>query len=450
MGECTFCVVGMTGLSLAIVIITVTMMLMLYYQRVAHDAKLKGMKEEAAQVDIQAALDTTRKLPFPFHLVKAKDFREMGELIEHEELREQGMLKSLDMLTEVRDFAIKHDMIFFSHQWTSFNGNPDHTKRQYRAMCQALEHLIKENGWDEEEVYCFADYSSIPQRCKEMQSLAINAIPTFVSSVQAFVAVVPEVLHAHTQALCNGDSYLMRLWCRTEVVCHMLANGTSRMFIADEKGTRPMERAHLMEHNVLHMFKNSRSTCCRLKHKNMALCDRRRLIAPVLGMYAFIHANSDRSDLEDIIQDINRDAEDIFPRTFEYCCVDEDDVETTRTVSLFENLKFKMEEYIDTHDNTRYALSRSLKLTKQETKRTQARPISATTKEGRDLWASVMGSAVIASDQQHKLKDGKKKSGEGKKAFNLFGSGGGGDPGWRRRRARRGRGSPAAPVGLLG
>ena len=122
-----------------------------------------------------------------------------------------------------------------------------------------------------------------------------------------------------------------------------------------------MTKELLDEHKVLQIFKGSNATCCRFKHKGMDTCDRQRLVVPMLGMYAYVHANRhapcclsqcdaltlklssfapgrDRSDLEVLAEDINKNKEDVFPRTFEFHSLDENGNDKCEELPLFHNL----------------------------------------------------------------------------------------------------------------
>ena len=84
--------------------------------------------------------------------------------------------------------------MFLSHQWTGWN-EPDACGTQYEHMRAALNMVITEYDWGLERTYVWLDYVSIPQDSKNLQQLAINALPLYASLADAFIAVTPARNH---------------------------------------------------------------------------------------------------------------------------------------------------------------------------------------------------------------------------------------------------------------
>ena len=73
------------------------------------------------------AIDAARTLTFPCVLLRASDFASLGHLKPYEAVRHlHTYIDSMEELSGGSDIKV----IFFSHQWTSFE-HPDHTGPRY-------------------------------------------------------------------------------------------------------------------------------------------------------------------------------------------------------------------------------------------------------------------------------------------------------------------------------
>jgi hypothetical protein len=65
-----------------------------------------------------------------------------------------------------------------------------------------------------------------------MQAAAINSLSAYAAEADAFVIVAPELVHSDTAKLCDQHTYLRRMWCRAENLCHYLVEGSENMWMA--------------------------------------------------------------------------------------------------------------------------------------------------------------------------------------------------------------------------
>mmetsp|Transcript_23991 Transcript_23991/g.52215 ORF Transcript_23991/g.52215 Transcript_23991/m.52215 type:complete len:1590 (+) Transcript_23991:176-4945(+) len=318
---------------------------------------------------VMEALSLIQEVQFPMVLCRADIFLGLGELKKHEDLREEHLIKFLDTVQETKDFFVDgkgekegNFGIFFSHQWTS-HSNPDPQGLQYQAMCKALDQLAK--GRDLQKIWVWVDYFSIPQENPHTQRLAINSLPIYASSLQAFVVVAPVVQHQDTKIECNRESYQSRGWCRAEQMCHYVMRGTEDMYLAENGVCTPLKgclkpanigsddnsesELELWFRKMMFVFEDScQYTCCRMTHvlkgKTMK-CDREALMLPMLGLYGKIYRSKNDEKTKGIYQLIKNNREEIFPDTFVFMGPTPKENEPQR--KLFEDVMDKLERTID-------------------------------------------------------------------------------------------------------
>lgn len=126
-------------------------------------------------------------------------------------------------------------------------------------------------------------YSSIPQRSRGQQKLAIASLAAYASVAHAFVIVAPPVIHADTKLPCNVSTYNKRMWCRAENLAHSLRNGTHDMWVATGEGkgdcVKQKDDADFLRSN-LHVFQGEATV----------EADKVTLVTPILGLYAELYA----------------------------------------------------------------------------------------------------------------------------------------------------------------
>ena len=70
---------------------------------------------------------------------------------------------------------------------------------------------------NEDELYVWCDYVSIPQANKTLQSLSISSLTVYSSICRFFVIVCPPTLHADSGKVCDAATYQRRGWCRLPI-----------------------------------------------------------------------------------------------------------------------------------------------------------------------------------------------------------------------------------------
>lgn len=274
-----------------------------------------------------------KAMRFPMSLLPFDIFVKYGKLIPHESLRDKGKLIYVDSPGRARKVRQKGLIIFFSHQWLSHD-HPDPTNCQYQDMVLATRFLMKSTRVKTADVFIWVDYSSVPQEAMDQQQLAIESLPTYVSSCSAFIIIAPQVMHANNSIPCNFTTYSDRLWCRLEVFCMILA--TMKIMrskdpvdavkeepsMVDDDGESPhislgkdlnagnkqvfiwlSETLHAMKfwnsegkmqpcyESLLYLYEGN-ATCCDKGHPKREgediLCDKLRLVTTLTGIYGLM------------------------------------------------------------------------------------------------------------------------------------------------------------------
>ena len=149
--------------------------------------------------------------------VRYRNFRKMGRLLPHEQVREMGQLHVLDTYDEVAEFVQLHPTIFISHQWLGYRA-PDPDGVHFPAICAAVEKVCADFALNLDDTYVWVDYCSIPQRNASLQIASISSLPVYASMSRYFVIIAPCTLHYDSHAVCNAETYQRRGWCRLEQV----------------------------------------------------------------------------------------------------------------------------------------------------------------------------------------------------------------------------------------
>eukprot|EP00435_Cladocopium_sp_Y103_P035152 s917_g9.t1 len=283
-----------SGISVS-VIATVVLFIILY--RVVSSFLRKYYDDLAKEHStIGKALQATQELSFPMVLLKVATFKKHGKFVAFEDTLNESLW--LHTIQDIDDFLTK-----------------DTFREQYKGMVEAVDTVIDQNNWDMEDTYVWLDYSSIPQRHRPSQTAAINSLTVYAAKVSAFVVVAPKVDHKDVMqcrlkdlegVLCDEDTYKKRAWCRAEQLSHLLAQAGDNMFLAKKKKPsqsmpdilRLNDEPAWLEQSI-EVFKGE-LTCCRRKHVGMDMCDRERLVVPMLGLWAqlcrTIRSQADGSD----------------------------------------------------------------------------------------------------------------------------------------------------------
>lgn len=285
--------------------------------------RFRSWAAENAKLD--TALQSLSTLPFPMVLLSLPGFRKLGKFLPHEELLNRGALTWLHTYAAIEEFVGSGMfIIFMSHQWTSFT-EPDHTGKQYEAMLLAIERVCQDFGRGDDDTYLWLDYASIPQQHRGLQTLAINSLTVYAANVSAFVIVAPSVDHANLKGeLCDKETYSRRAWCRAEQLSHLLAKSDESMYLAEGNSLHRLTPDWLEQ--SAHVF-DGELTCCRRNHVGMELCDKERLVIPMLGLFAQYaarvhstaatrHGTGSAKEVERKLQLLEKEAE-LFPEYFE-------------------------------------------------------------------------------------------------------------------------------------
>ena len=114
-----------------------------------------------------------------------------------------------DMLVEVTpEWSLeRHPIVMISHIWTEpsgdgGNGRPDNAaNRKHEIVCRGISALCETHGHDEESVYVFLEWVSIPQ------DATWDALACYLESLPAFIAQMSYVLVPLDMRLLCEDQY---------------------------------------------------------------------------------------------------------------------------------------------------------------------------------------------------------------------------------------------------
>ena len=90
------------------------------------------------------------------------------------------------------------------------------------------------------DLYCWVDYSSVPQSHTTLKRLAINTLGTYAAMCRYFIAIVPTATHAGRESVCGVDSYMKRGWCRLEQWARLCEGGAEDMYMYTDSGLEPL------------------------------------------------------------------------------------------------------------------------------------------------------------------------------------------------------------------
>ena len=198
---------------------------------------------------------------YPFYGISVPDFLALTDWLPHEVLKASGKVKQMGEADEV---------IFVSHQWTSFS-HPDPAGNQLRALQTQIRTLSKgktavksdymlDGGyqysmlttgkeWAKQlpNMYIWLDYCCIPQPGAAAGGVhaaqhsdhregegdlvaqlkaAVNSIPSYLARSTMMWILVPPVKHESLEgAICDHNSWRRRGWCRLEFAASKLCAG---------------------------------------------------------------------------------------------------------------------------------------------------------------------------------------------------------------------------------
>lgn len=115
------------------------------------------------------------------------------------------------------------------------------------------------------------DYSSIPQKHKGSQLLAINSLALYASIANALIVAVPQAKHVSTNFFADAESYQARAWCRAEQFCYSIGHGSNNLWVASSPDPADIKLADSRWlATCLLVFEGEWQPFCRLRHVSCA------------------------------------------------------------------------------------------------------------------------------------------------------------------------------------
>lgn len=203
-------------------------------------AEAENRYKQLIQDRIDRACAATKTCMFNVCFIKYTAFKAAGKLVRHELHREQGNIISLDTYEEVFEWVSTHSTMFVSHQWLGFTEpDPDHI--HFPAICSACETICSTFNIDEDKLYIWVDYISIPQMNNYLKGLSIASLAVYASVAKYFVICAPKCMHKDKQLECNADTYQRRGWCRLEQWARMTVGGLHDMYLHEDGKLQKIE-----------------------------------------------------------------------------------------------------------------------------------------------------------------------------------------------------------------
>jgi len=300
-------------------------------QAQAADWHDKRQDEVRQLVEAEGAV---QRLSYPMTLVDAHDFLNMSAWECHEEWRDRGKLTMLDTLEEVHKFKELNFIVFISHQWLGHSQPDSRDRVQMRVMQRALSSVCKDS---EKRVYVWVDYLCVAQRHPECQTMAVAALPVYVSVMNLFIICAPDGVHQDTGLTCGLATYSQRGWCRMEMLSKAAGSGLSNILVCH--GNNQVQELRDLKEQCLsfRVFEGSFTRDA----------DKETLVQPSLGLYSLMLRQANKEAVQRILDEINNDPSGFFPPDYEL------DVEGSPTVTrdLFGQLPSLMKRRIERQGN---------------------------------------------------------------------------------------------------
>jgi len=293
--------------------------------------KLQRQVKAALELKVRECRQCLRALPFPMYLVDGRTWTSLAVMTRHENLRNACALKALDTLKDILKFQDSGNIIaFFSHQWSGWK-HPDPEGKQWSIMKSAMATIAERESRPLHEVWGWVDYSGIPQKNRNVQMFAIDALPSYAANSNYFIVVAPSVRHSDTGMPQDRSTYNSRMWCRAEQLSRISQCGMRDFYFAEDSGLCSGQEllgasweAYLAD--VMNVF-SGEATCCSEKHQRgtkTLSCDRQRLVTPMMSLIASLQARVSvcMSDLDEEseawIERLLAHLETFFPKTYIY------------------------------------------------------------------------------------------------------------------------------------
>eukprot|EP00930_Biecheleria_cincta_P068183 TRINITY_DN5537_c0_g4_i1.p1 TRINITY_DN5537_c0_g4~~TRINITY_DN5537_c0_g4_i1.p1 ORF type:complete len:662 (+),score=94.37 TRINITY_DN5537_c0_g4_i1:82-2067(+) len=238
---------------------------------------------------------------YPMYVLPVNVLMQLPRLHVHSDMIAQGLLQEM---TE----HMKGKVIVISHQWLSYdspdpnnehlltlqrmigrlmNGEVSRVEDYWLHSMMFLSKGITASKWQDSlpNMYIWIDYCCIPQVSVSTDdasiaaaSKAVQSIPAYVERCDLLLVLAPVCTHQDTGKACNFATWRSRGWCRTELMCAVLAPNRIRVMVCTGSEATPF---------LLHPFEGPRLpvgdghfSCCSLGHrfhgKELA-CDKERV-----------------------------------------------------------------------------------------------------------------------------------------------------------------------------
>lgn len=221
-------------------------------------------------------------------------------------------------------------VVFISHTWLGYC-HPDPKLEQLHALqrilgriingrhdipCTWLDRMLLGNRRIEAKACkeqftgaaLWMDYWCIPQAVddpmiSQLQQIAIRSIPAYVARANYFMVLAPPCTHTDQGQVWGHQEWLMRAWCRLEMMCHVFSKVDGQIIVAESESRVYLAVNHQWLHNAPGQ---GELTCCNLGHKIRREgrecsipCDREAIGRLMLQMYQDkLNLHLESNDLE--------------------------------------------------------------------------------------------------------------------------------------------------------
>ena len=295
---CGFVYVGLVGFALV-------------YQSYMH---AMGLRRKLYSEDLKCVADTIvasrGQMVHPCVLLSYEKLVGLGRLVSHEELRDRGLLKMIDLYDELRSFAEMNPIVFCSHEWLA-KDEPDPNNVHFSAIVAACASLCAQQGISEGALYVWIDIASVPQKSAALQQLAINTLATYASTLQYFLIIAPP---AEKEGFGTRDikTYSLRGWCRLEQFGRLASPlGEQSIFLYD--GQAKIRPAMAVQDDGSYDLVWLRRAIAVFEGDFTVEDDKQKLVKAVLGLFARILTHRERPEMARLLAAIQESKDKVFP-----------------------------------------------------------------------------------------------------------------------------------------
>jgi len=177
---------------------------------------------------------------------------------------------------------------------------------------------------------CDADFFSIPQQNKVLQSLSISSLCIYSSWCRFFVIVAPPATHVGSEKQCSAQTYQRRGWCRLEQMARICAAGLEGIYLYSDEGhdrneLRPVKDLTCEANKESLQRSTSRHDETYSWHEDSIRVfdgeftmesDKAKLVDTMLALWASVLYNQDSADNRQLVQLVNAHKAEVFPTEF--------------------------------------------------------------------------------------------------------------------------------------